>query len=238
MRFDVVPAVDVSGGRIAAFSGEGIHLMDVFDSDPVVAGRAFAQAGARWLHVVDLDLAVHGEPANLTVVEELAGMPGVRVQAAGGVRSDEEVQAFLAAGADRVVLGSAVLGDPDLASFLMSRFGTRVVLGIEVDGGRIRSRGRDPVDLDLMSTLGWAVQAGAARFLVTAVGRVASLEGPDVSAVRRVVRVGRPVVAAGGVTTHGHLTELRDAGACGAVIGRAALEGELDLAAAVRDFTV
>jgi phosphoribosylformimino-5-aminoimidazole carboxamide ribonucleotide (ProFAR) isomerase len=127
------------------------------------------------------------------------------------------------------VLGSAALADPDAASELLSVNGARLVVGIEVDGGRIRSRGRDPIDLDLMETLGWLVAGDARTFLGTAVDRVSGLGGPDAGLVKRVARAGRPVLAAGGISSAEHLRELRDAGAAGAVVGRAALEGGFDL---------
>lgn len=226
--FDVLPAIDLRGGRLAAFGARGPEPIDAFGGDPVAAARSFADAGARWLHVVDLDLAFDGEARNLDAIEAIADI-GPSVQAAGGVRTSGEVVMLLGAGAARVVLGSAALGDAGASAELLSVHGERLVVGIEVAGGRIRSRGRDPVDLGLMETVGWLVAVDARTLLVTAVDRVAGLGGPDVALVRRVVRAGRPVLAAGGVSTTEHLRDLRAAGAAGAVVGRAALEGSLDL---------
>ena len=225
--FEVLPAIDVHRGRLAAIGPDGPRPVDVFGGDPVRAARAFAEAGAAWLHVVDLDLAFDGEPRNVEVVDEIASL-GPAVQAAGSVRTADEVRRFLAAGATRVVLGSAALADPASAAELLSSNGERLVVGVEVAEGRIRSRGRDPVDLDLLETLGWLVAADARRFLVTAVDRVSGLGGPDVELVRRVARTGRPVLAGGGVATAAHLRDLRAAGAAGAVVGRALLDGALD----------
>jgi phosphoribosylformimino-5-aminoimidazole carboxamide ribonucleotide (ProFAR) isomerase len=227
--FEVIPAIDVHRGRLAALEPEGPTPVEAFGGDPVAAARTFTEAGARWLHVVDLDLAFDGEARNLPIVEEIASL-GPFVQAGGSVRTADHVRQLLAAGARRVVLGSAALVDPDAAAELLSVNGIRLVVGIEVQGGRIRSRGRDPVDLDLMETLGWLVASDARSFLVTAVDRVSGLGGPDVGVLRRVVRAGRPVLAAGGVATPEHLRRLRAAGAAGAVVGRAALEGAIDLA--------
>ena len=232
--FEVIPAIDVHRGRLAAIGPEGPRPVTAFGGNPISAARAFAAAGARWLHVVDLDLAFDGEPANLEVVEEIAAI-GPSVQAGGAVRAPEEIQRLLAAGARRVVLGSAALGDPDAASELLSANGARLVVGIEVADGRIRSRGRDPVDLDLMETLGWLVAGDAEAFLVTAVERVSGLGGPDLTTIKRVVRAGRPVLAAGGVATAAHLRDLRTAGAAGAVVGRATLDGSIDLPAALTE---
>jgi phosphoribosylformimino-5-aminoimidazole carboxamide ribotide isomerase len=189
------------------------------------------EGGAAWLHVVDMDLAFHGETRNLDIVSAIAELR-VPVQAGGGVRSADEVELLLEAGAARVVLGSAALADEAGTRELLDTRAERLILGIEVGGGGIRSRGRDPVELPLMETLGWLVAADAPAFLVTAVARVGSSFGPDVAAVKRVVRAGRPVLAAGGITSVDHLRALRTAGAAGVVVGRAALEGDLDLAEA------
>ena len=117
---------------------------------------------------------------------------------------------------------------------LLRRFGAVLWPGIEASGDRILSRGQDTVDLDLVPTLGWLTAAGADGFVVTAVDRVSEGTGPDTSLIRRVVRSGRAVVAAGGIATPEHLTSVRSAGASGAIVGRAALEGSLDLREAIR----
>ena len=232
--FEVIPAIDVSNGRLAAFSSAGPRPIDGFGGDPIAAADAAIAAGARWLHVVDMDLAFQGEARNLGVVRSIADR-GTPIQAAGGIRSGAEVRALLDAGASRVVLGSAALGDAVATRDVLADHGSRLVLGIEVDQGRIRSRGRDPVDLDLMQTLGWLVPAGASAFLVTAVARVGGSAGPDVGVTRRVVRAGRPVLSGGGISTIEDLRALRAAGAVGAVVGRAVVDGTLDLAAAIAE---
>jgi phosphoribosylformimino-5-aminoimidazole carboxamide ribonucleotide (ProFAR) isomerase len=228
--FEVIPAIDVSAGRIALLGPDGPAPAEAFGGDPLAAARSFAAAGARWIHVVDLDLAFHGEARNLDTISAIAGL-GPAVQVAGAVRTDDEVRSLLEAGASRVVVGSAALADPREVVRMVGVHGERLAVGIEVDGGRIRSRGRERVDLDLMRTLGGLVAANVRYLLVTAVARVAGLGGPDVPVIRRVVRAGRPVLAAGGVARTEHLRDLRAAGAAGAVVGRAALEGVLDLSA-------
>ena len=234
--FEVIPAIDVKDGALAHLTPTGLTPVGAFGGDPVAAAAAMVEAGATQLHVVDMDLAFDGEPRNLDVVSAIVSLR-VPVQAGGGVRTADEVDALLSVGAARVVLGSAALADEVLARELLAVHGPRLIVGIEVDeGGTIRSRGRDPVDLPLMETLGWLSAARAPMFLVTAVARVGSSIGPDVGAVKRVVRAGRPVIAAGGIHTVDDLRALRTAGALGAVVGRAALDGSLDLSAAIAQF--
>lgn len=232
MGFEVLPAIDISGGRLAFYTPKGPAASKAFGGDPIAAARAHIAAGARWLHVVDMDLAFDGEARNLDLVRAIASL-GLPVQASGGVRTSDDVQAMLDAGAHRVVLGSGALADEASTLDSMRRFSDRLVVGIEIDEGRIRSRGAKRIDLPLAQTLGWLVAGGAHTFLATTVPRVGSLAGPDVATVKRVIRAGKPVLAAGGIASIDDLRVLRRAGAMGAVVGRAALDGGLDLATAL-----
>ena len=234
--FEVIPAIDVFGGTLTAMTSTGTRPVPAFGGDPVAAAESVVAAGARWVHVVDVDLAVEGVARNLDVLTEIASLP-VSVQAAGGVRDASQVETLLATGATRVVLGSAMLANERAASALISAEAERLVIGIEEDGGRIRSRGHAPVDLPLMETLGWVIAGGASALLVTSVRRVGDRTGPDLELVRRVVRAGRPVFAAGGIASLDDLRALRAAGAVGAVVGTAVLDGSLDLSAAISELS-
>lgn len=234
MAFSVIPAIDVTGGRLGAFTPEGPRLLDPTHPGPVEAAARFVAAGARWVHVVDMDLAFGAVAPDTSVVASIAALDQApSIQASGQLRTVSQVSAFLAAGAARVVVGSAVLGDEEAAAAAIAAAGGRAIVGLDVDEGRIRSRGAEPVDLDLMLTAGWLRGLGVPGFIVTAVARVGTSVGPDVTVIRRVARAGLPVIAAGGIATIADLRAARDAGAVGAVVGRAALDGTLDLAEAL-----
>jgi phosphoribosylformimino-5-aminoimidazole carboxamide ribonucleotide (ProFAR) isomerase len=234
MPFALLPAIDLTAGRLGVYTPDGPAPVEAFGGDPIEAARSLLAAGARWLHVVDMDLAFRGEAANVAIVRAIAALPDVRVQASGGIRTRRDADVFLHAGATRVVVSSAALADQDgVAEIISSARPGSVLFGIEVSQGRIRPRGTDTVDLDLMSTLGWLRAAGATGFLVTAIGRVGLASGPDVDLVRRVARSGVPTFGAGGIGSLADLEALRSAGAVGAVVGRAALDGSLDLAEAL-----
>jgi len=233
MPFTVLPAIDLWEGRLALLTGDGPAPSDAFGGDPLVAAAAYVGAGARWLHVVDMDLAFRGEAGNADLIRGLCAAGGARVQASGGVRTAAQVEELRSLGAARVVLASAALDDEDAVVEIVGRSRPgETVIGIEVADGRIRARAAD-VDLELASTLGWLSAAGAEALLVTAVDRVATIAGPDTALVRRVARAGLPFVAAGGIRSLADLEAVRAAGASGAVVGRSALEGSLDLAAAL-----
>ena len=231
--FTVLPAIDVSDGGLAVWTPEGPQPIDAFGGMPGEAARTMVEAGARWIHVVDMDLAFRGVVGAEELVATLAReFPGLAVQVSGGITAPERADPYLAAGAARIVLGSAALADEDLARGIIERLAGRMLVGIEVQDDAIVSRGEAGVRLDLMSTLGWLASSGAPGFLVTSVARVGGREGPDVELIRRVVRAGRPTFAAGGIRHLEDLRAVRRAGAVGAVVGSAAMDGSLDLAEA------
>lgn len=232
VAFEVIEALDVSAGFLARATSSGVVRVDAFGGDPIAAATAAIEAGVRWIHVVDLDRALTGEVRGAGLVRSIAGL-GVRVQASGGIVSAETIETVLGAGAERAVLSSAALVDLDRARATIQTFGPRLAVGIEARQDRIRARGRTETDLPLEATVDAMVEAGAARFVVTAVPRVGSLSGPNLDLVAKVVARGRPVVAGGGIGSLDDLRLVRDVGAEGAIVGRAALEGAVDLREAI-----
>lgn len=235
MSFLVIPAIDVAGGRLARPTGAGIEPVEAFDGDPLRAAEAFLVAGAAWIHVVDLDLAERGEPENLDVVAAVAAL-GASVQASGGVTSGDEVDRLRAAGAARVVLGSSALADRKATVELVARSGDALAVGIEADGPTIRPRARGASALPLWDTLEWLAEQRVQRFVLTEVGRVGALAGPDLDGIWALAtHTGTPVIAAGGIRDVDDLRAIASLGGSveGAVVGRALYDGRLDLATAV-----
>lgn len=236
MTFDLIPAIDLAGGRLSRMGDDGAIPVEAFGGDPIAAAEAFVRAGARWLHVVDMDLALSGNALNINVVMSIrraALFAGARIQASGGVSRREDIEYLLDVGADRVVLGSRALADPELVTDLVTSLGERIAVGLELEGDRVRSRGLDAVDLPLSDTLAWLAETPVARFVVTAISRVGGLGGPDLAMLGAVAELGRPFIVAGGIASTDDLRSVREAGAEGAIVGRAAMDGGLDLAAAM-----
>jgi phosphoribosylformimino-5-aminoimidazole carboxamide ribonucleotide (ProFAR) isomerase len=229
MPLEVIPALDVAGGRLVHVMASAEVAAAAFGGDPVAAAEAFVGAGAARLHVVDVDLARSGEAGNADVLAAVCGL-GVPVQASGGVRTGGQVDALLARGADRVVLGSAALHDRGGAEGLVRRFDDRLVVGIEADGDTVRARGTD-LELPLRDLLVWLAGLEVRRYLFTAVRRAGGLQGPDLDAIGAFAEHSPvPVVVAGGIRGVEDLRAIAalDGRIEGAVIGRALYEG-LDL---------
>lgn len=231
MRFEVIPALDVSGGRLVRIGPSGPAPVESFGGDPLTAAGSFAQAGASRLHVVDVDLALTGVAGALAVLRAVAGL-GVPVQASGGVGSAAHVGALLEAGASRVVLGSGPLGSRRATEDLLADFGPDLLVGIEADGGAIRPRGGG-AQIPLLETVAWLEELDVPGYVFTQVGRVGGLGGPDLAGIRELAsRTARPVIAAGGIRGPDDLRAVAAIGGPirGAILGRALYEG-LDLRA-------
>lgn len=234
MPFQLLPAIDVAGGRLCRMTAGAPVAVDAHGGDPIAAASAFVRAGVRWIHFVDVDLATTGTPRNLDRLRDVAEL-GVAVQASGGAATASDVEALLAAGAQRVVLGSAALADRETTEGLVSDLGERLCVGIEADGPTIRPRGRGE-ELPLWETLTWLADLDVRRFVLTEVGRVGRMSGPDLDGIWALARhTGRPVLAAGGIRDLRDLRAVAGLGEPveGAIVGRA-LQEALDLAEALR----
>lgn len=226
MTFEVIPAIDVSGGRLVWMSGTQVVPVEAFASDPLAAATAFVEAGARRLHVVDVDLALTSQAGGVEVLRAVAAL-GVPVQASGGVSSPAQVEQLLAAGADRIVLGSRALAYREATERLIASMGDRLCVGIEAEGQTIRPRGRG-AELPLWETLVWLGEAGVSRYVYTDVGRAGALAGPDLDGVWALAtHTGAPVIASGGIRSIEDLRAVARLGGHveGAIVGRALYEG-------------
>ncbi len=228
----VVPAIDLRGGRAVRLRhGDPAHET-AYSDDPVEAARGFEADGASLLHVVDLDAAL-GTGHNREVVAAICQGVSVPVQTGGGLRSLQAVDAALARGAARIVLGTSAARDPEFVRRADARHGDRVVVALDVREGRVMVRGwQEPAGRleDVIAKL------DAPRFLVTSIGVDGTLEGPDLELYRTVLALTeRPVLASGGVQGPGDLRALHAVGVEGVVVGKALYEGTLTLRDALHE---
>jgi phosphoribosylformimino-5-aminoimidazole carboxamide ribotide isomerase len=224
----VIPAIDLLGDEAVRLT-RGDYAQVTQHGSPVGLARRFAEAGAEWIHVVDLDGARAGRIRSRLVARLVEAAVPARVQASGGVRSPADAQALVAAGAKRVVVGTAAW---TLLDELVPALGDRLVVALDVREGFIRTSGWTESGLTLEDAIDRCVAAGVPRLLCTAIERDGTLAGPDTALVARVVERSRlPVLAAGGIRDEDDVAALERAGAEGAIVGRALLEGRIALRA-------
>jgi phosphoribosylformimino-5-aminoimidazole carboxamide ribotide isomerase len=229
--FTVYPALDVLEGRVVRLSEGRREQVTVEGGDPVAAAERFVAEGASWLHLIDLDGAFSSEP-DLGLVKRVAAT-GVPVQVGGGYRSLDLIDAALAAGAARVLVGTAALDDAFLRT-AVERFGAAIVVAVDARDGVVTVKGwLEDSELRAVELAERCAAAGVERLLVTSTGRDGTLAGPDVELLADVLVAGLPVVAAGGIATLDDLRALRELGCEGAVTGSAIWLGRFTLAEAV-----
>jgi phosphoribosylformimino-5-aminoimidazole carboxamide ribotide isomerase len=232
------PAIDIREGRAVRLAQGDYERETAYDDDPVVAARRWADDGAQWLHVVDLDGARAGEPVNLAHVRRIAAAVGIPIQLGGGLRDSKKVEEAIAAGAERVVLGTAAVRDPALAEALAAAHGDRVVCALDSRAGRVAAEGWTERSETSPAQLATALaERGIERFLYTPVEVDGTMEGPDADSLRELAgATDAEVIYSGGVGSLEHLRELAALGldnVGGVIVGRALYERRFSVAEAV-----
>lgn len=237
--FDILPAIDLSDGRVVRLEQGDFERSTSFSNDPVAVARSFADGGARWLHVVDLDGARIGKPAHTTVIRRIVDAVGDRaaVEVAGGLRTGEWVAAALAAGAARAVVGTAALREPAFAGRLVATHGSRrIAVALDVRDDMALGDGWLPgaTVLRAEDALIALADQGVTTFEATAIERDGLLGGPDLDLLGRLIALARgDVIASGGIASLEDIRAVRKLGCAGAIVGRALYEGRIDLTSAM-----
>ncbi|MEX1170939.1 MAG: 1-(5-phosphoribosyl)-5-[(5-phosphoribosylamino)methylideneamino] imidazole-4-carboxamide isomerase [Chloroflexota bacterium] len=235
--FVILPAIDLRGGRVVRLRQGDFAREITYSDDPVEVATRFAEAGAQWLHVVDLDGARAGVPAHGAAIAAIIAAVGDRakVEVAGGLRNEGSVASALEMGAARAVVGTTALTDPAFAAQIVRTHGReRIAVSIDVQGGRAFGHGwtNDTASVDATVAIERLADAGVATFEVTSIDRDGLLEGPDLDLYERLVALDRgAIIASGGIRTGQDFEAVRVRGCTGAIVGRAIYEGRLDLKA-------
>ena len=232
----VIPAVDVLGGRAVRLLRGDYAAVSETRGDPIALAQSWAAAGARLIHVVDLDGARAGTRVNGNLVERLCRAVNVPVEVGGGLRTAALVAAALN-GAARAVLGTAALKDPHLLGEMLEQWGERIVVGIDARNGLVATGGWRDASLTPATELARCVVAlGVRHIIYTDIERDGTQSGPNIAALRDMIdAAGVAVIASGGVGSLDDLRRLHEAGAAGAIVGRALYNGTIDLAGAIRE---
>ncbi len=223
------PAIDIRGGQAVRLLQGDYERETTYDSDPVDAARRWADEGAEFLHVVDLDGAKAGEPRNLEAVRRIAEAVPCPIQVGGGLRDPESVSTVLAAGAARVVIGTAALRDPQFLDAALAEHGESVVVSVDTRGGKVSLAGwTQTSDVEAPAAVADLTQRGVKRFLCTAIEVDGTMDGPAIRELNQIAAAtSAQVIASGGVGELSHLEELARETAPnveGAIVGRALYE--------------
>lgn len=231
------PAIDLKDGQCVRLLRGDMAQATVFGADPAAQARAFATAGCRWLHLVDLNGAFEGAPVNGAAVEAILAAVEVPVQLGGGIRDRATLERWLERGVTRVILGTAAVRDPGFVREAAAAWPGRVAVGVDARAGMVAVEGwAETTDMTATDLARRFEDAGVAAIVYTDIERDGAMQGPNVAATAALAHaVAIPVIASGGVSSLADLQALKDSGAPldGAISGRALYEGKLDLAAAV-----
>jgi 1-(5-phosphoribosyl)-5-[(5-phosphoribosylamino)methylideneamino] imidazole-4-carboxamide isomerase/N-(5'phosphoribosyl)anthranilate isomerase len=229
---ELLPAVDVADGKAVRLTqGEAGSETDY--GSPLEAAQTWINAGAEWIHLVDLD-AAFGRGDNRAIIREVVdSASSVKIELSGGIRDDASLEAALEAGATRVNLGTAALEDPEWTERVIGKFGDAIAVGLDVRGTTLAARGWTQEGGDLFEVLARLEGAGCARYVVTDVTKDGTLRGPNIELLKQVMqRTSKPVVASGGISSLQDIADLRalvGEGLEGAILGKALYAGKFTL---------
>ncbi|MFM9106764.1 MAG: 1-(5-phosphoribosyl)-5-[(5-phosphoribosylamino)methylideneamino]imidazole-4-carboxamide isomerase [Chloroflexota bacterium] len=231
----VYPAIDLRGGQCVRLVEGDFGRETAFDADPGEAAMRWAAAGAEWLHVVDLDGARAGEPANLAAIRRIREAVSIPVQLGGGLRRREHLEAAFALGIDRVILGTAAIADHALVEDAVLAHGGRVAVGLDARDGHLAAAGwLEQTDVSAIRLAELLRGLGVEHFIVTDIARDGTLKGPNLGQLAEMVDVlGSGVIASGGVGTLDDIGRIAETGADGAIVGRALYDGRVRLEDAI-----
>jgi phosphoribosylformimino-5-aminoimidazole carboxamide ribotide isomerase len=235
---EIIPAVDIRGGRCVRLYQGDYNQETVFDEDPVTAALTWYSQGARWLHIVDLDGAVAGEPKNVEVVGQIMKETGLLIELGGGIRQEKVAEQLLRDGVNRIILGSAAIENRELVKKLCRQFGEAVAVSLDARDGKIAIRGwqKDTV-VEVLQLSREMVDAGVRRFIYTDIRRDGTLTEPNFDMIKKLLgEVNVPVIVAGGISRLEHLRRIKELGAEGAIIGKALYTGDMNLGEAIINF--
>lgn len=230
------PAIDLKDGNCVRLLRGEMDAATVFGTDPAAQARAFQDAGAEWLHLVDLNGAFAGHPVNGAAVEAILAATAIPAQLGGGIRDMATIGGWIERGLSRVILGTVAVENPDLVREAAAAFPGKIAVGIDARKGKVATRGwAEETDVDATDLARQFEDAGVAAIIYTDIDRDGAMGGPNTAATEALARaVSIPVIASGGVSSMEDLAALKATGViAGAISGRALYDGAIDLGAAL-----
>lgn len=231
----IFPAIDIFDGKAVRLRKGDYQQMTVYSDDPVKIAEDFKAKGAECIHIVDLEGAKSGDTPNFAAIKRLLSVEGLYSEIGGGVRSVEVIERYLAAGASRVIIGTAAVTDEAFLRDAVARFGDKIAVGADVRNGFIAVKGwLEDSALSLWDFTEKMQKMGIKAIICTDISRDGELKGANLELYRRLAsELDMEIIASGGVTGINEIEVLRDSGVSGAIIGKAYYEGKIDLAQAI-----
>lgn len=233
----LLPAIDLYEKKVVRLTRGDYAQMTVYNDDPVAQAASFQEAGAQWLHTVDLEGAKDGSTPNYSVIEAICKETGLKVEIGGGIRSLDTIQKYLDAGVERVILGTKAVTDPAFLEESLNKFGSHIAVGVDIKDGKIAIKGwletaQDSVE-DFFKKL---CKLGVGTVICTDVSKDGMLSGTNVELYRQLSQqFSLDLIASGGVSSREDLARLKELGLYGAILGKALYTGALDLKAALKE---
>jgi phosphoribosylformimino-5-aminoimidazole carboxamide ribotide isomerase len=228
---EIIPAIDLKGGKCVRLYQGDYRQETVFSEDPVGLALYWSSSGAPRLHLVDLDGAAKGQPCHTPVISEIVKAISIPVQVGGGIRRRETIEALLGGGVDRVILGTAAAEEPELMKEACHRFGEAIVVGVDARDGYVATHGwKKKTRFTAIKLIQEMMSLGAKRFIYTDISRDGTLSQPNFEAIEELISTTKlPIIASGGITSISHLVRLKQLGVEGAIVGRALYTGDIRL---------
>jgi phosphoribosylformimino-5-aminoimidazole carboxamide ribotide isomerase len=228
---EVIPAVDLKGGKCVRLYQGDYKQETIFSDDPVSMAVQWQSLGATRLHIVDLDGAAHGKLKNRAIVNDIVNHVHMAVQLGGGIRDEATVESLLKSGIQRVILGTVAIEQPELVKVLCSRFSDALIIGIDARDGYVATHGwLENTEVKVLELGKKMAETGVKRILYTDIKRDGTLTEPNYDVIADLIRqVGLPVIAAGGISQLDHLKRLKNIGVEAAILGKALYTNTVNL---------
>lgn len=233
---NIFPAIDLYDGKVVRLYQGDYRQMTVYDEDPLRVARAFLRQGAKYLHIVDLLGAKEGRPCDFSLIQKITSETGLRVEIGGGVRDMKTVEAYLDAGVERVILGTAAVTDPAFLSEAAARYAASLAVGIDVRDGFVAIKGwTEKTEVRCEEMFASMTALGISRIICTDISKDGAMKGTNLALYAELVRrFPIDIVASGGVSDLSDVQALREIGLFGAIIGKAYYTGAVSLTEAIR----
>ena len=227
----LIPAIDLYEKKVVRLTKGDYNRMEVYSADPVATAKEIEKAGAKYIHLVDLEGAKNGTTPNADIVERIASETSLSVEIGGGIRSRESAERYISAGVKKVILGTAAVENEEFLKEMLSEFGERIAVGVDARGGRVAVRGwLEESEKEVFGFIAHLRDIGVKSAIVTDISKDGAMSGTNHALYKELLKTdGIDVTASGGVSSYEDIIKLRDAGVHSAIIGKALYEGKVDL---------